>query len=131
MYILQILINGILAGWIYAIIAMGFSLVWGVMLVLNISHGALIMIGAYITFWLFDLFGLDPFLSIPIVMLAMFGLGAVMQKWVINYIVRAPVFTTAILTWGLDLLFINLALVLWSPNYRSVEVEYAAVGGQQ
>jgi len=124
MYVLQILVNGILQGGIYAIMAMGFSLVWGVMLVLNISHGALIMLGAYITFWLFSLFGIDPFFGIPIVMAIMFGVGAVLQKYVINYVARAPVFTTAILTWGLDLLFINLALVLWSPNYRSIEVGY-------
>ncbi len=122
MYLVEIMINGILMGGIYAIVSLGFSMVWGIMNVINIAHGSFIMLGAYIAFWLFHYFRLDPFLSLPIIMAVMFLLGAALQKGVINHVGRAPVFTTVILTWGLDLLLINLAIVLWSSNYRSVVV---------
>ena len=126
MYFVQIFINGLLTGGIYALVSIGFSMVWGVMGILNISHGSFIMLGAYTTFWLFHYFRLDPFFSIPVSMAALFALGAFLQKGIINHVARAPVLTTAILTWGIDLLFVNLAILLWSPNYRSVVVSYRA-----
>ena len=62
----QILINSILLGGIYACIAVGFSLVWGVMNILNILHGTFLMLGGYVTFWLFTLYGIDPFIAMPL-----------------------------------------------------------------
>jgi len=88
MIYLQILINSILLGGIYACIAVGFSLVWGVMNILNILHGTFLMLGGYITFWLFKLYGVDPFLSLPVSAAVMFCSGYVIQRGLINKIVR-------------------------------------------
>jgi branched-chain amino acid transport system permease protein len=122
---LQDLVNGILAGGILAVVALGFSLVWGIMNIINLAHGAFIMLGAYITYQLFTSFHLDPFASIPVSFVLMFAFGYLVQKYVINYVVRAPVLTTFLLTFGLSLLLVNLALVVWTGDARAVTPSYA------
>jgi branched-chain amino acid transport system permease protein len=122
---LQVIINGLLMGGFFASTAMGFSIVWGVMHVINSAHGSFIMVGAYVTFWMFTLYGIDPFLAIPISMLVLFVLGYLIQKYVINLIMRSSIRMTYVLTWGLDLLAINTVMVLWTSNWRSVSPAYA------
>jgi branched-chain amino acid transport system permease protein len=61
--LLQILVNGILKGGLYALMAIGMSLIWGVMDIINIAHGSFIMLGAFTTYWLFTMLGIDPFVS--------------------------------------------------------------------
>lgn len=129
-FYLQILINGLLLGGLYVIAALGFSLVWGVMNIINLAHGAFIMLGAYITFWLFRLCGIDPFLSIPVSMLALFVLGYLIQRYVINYVVTAQIFMLLILTFGLDIFIMNLAIAAWTADFRSVTPEYSGSGWQ-
>lgn len=119
--VLQVLVNGILLGALYACIGLGFSLVWGVMNVINLSHGAFVMLGAYITFWLWSLTGMSPFATIPISMIGLATFGYLVQILLINYIVRAPRFMTLIVTWGLLLVIVNLALLAWTADYRSVD----------
>jgi branched-chain amino acid transport system permease protein len=126
--LLQAVINGLLLGGIYAVVALGFSLVWGVMNVINVSHGAFVMLGAFATYWLFVLFGLDPFVGAPLAMVALFVVGYAIQKYVINLVVRAPIYMTLILTFGLDLLIVNLGLIAWSADFRSVNTAYAGQG---
>lgn len=121
---LQAVISGLLLGGIYCLIASGFSLISGVMKILNFCHGSLIMLGAFSTFWFTALFGLDPLLTVPIAMAILFLLGFVLQKYVLNLIVRAPTYMTLIFTFGLDMIFVNVALVLWSGNMRAVPVNY-------
>ncbi len=123
--IYQIILNGFLLGGLFAVVGMGFSVVWGVMNLINLAHGAFIMLGAYITFWLFDLWGLDPFLSIPVSMALLFCLAYLIQRYVINLVVRAQVFMTLILTFGLEILIMNLSTVAWTGNYRSVTTAYS------
>jgi len=121
----QMLINSLLLGGIYACVAIGFSLVWGVMNILNVLHGTFLMLGGYITFWLFQLYGIDPFISMPLTMLIMFGVGYLTQYWVINLVIRAPLFITLILTFGLELVVVNMALYFWTGDYRVVQTAYA------
>src|SRR5580693_3965853 len=107
---LQDLVNGILAGGIFAVVAVGFSLVWGIMNIINLAHGAFVMIGAYTAYVLFATWHVDPFVSIPVAFALLFVLGYLVQRNVINFVVRAPVLTTFLLTFGLSLLLINVVL---------------------
>jgi len=133
MLTLQVLINGILLGGLYGIMAIGMSLIWGVMNIVNVAHGALIMLGAYLAFWLFTLFGWDPFLSLPVTILALFGYGYLLQRLLLNLVVRAQLFLTLLLTFGIEVVMVNLARIFWSSDLRQVTPAYAganfSVGG--
>ncbi len=133
MLTLQITINGILLGGLYGIMAIGMSLIWGVMNIVNVAHGALIMLGAYLAFWLFTLFGWDPFLSLPVTILALFGYGYLLQRLLLNLVVRAQLFLTLLITFGIEVVMVNLARIFWSSNLRQVTPAYAgasfSVGG--
>lgn len=126
-FIAQILVNGLLVGGMYACVALGFSLVWGVLNILNVLHGSLVMLGAYATFWLFRALGLDPFLCLPLTTAALFAFGYGLQRGVINYVVRAPMFMTLILTFGIDLVLVNVVRALWTGNIRAVVPWYATM----
>ena len=135
MHFLQFVIDGLLLGGVYAAVGVGFALVWGIMNVINLAHGALIMLGAYVTFWLFKLGGVDPFLSIPVSMLVLFALGWLIQRFLINYVIRAPMLVTFLMTFGLELLIVDLALNFFSADNRSVQTVYSGAhwdmaGGQ-
>jgi branched-chain amino acid transport system permease protein len=121
----QDLVNGILAGGILAVVALGFSLVWGIMNIINLAHGAFIMLGAYVTWQLFTSFHVDPFLSLPVSFLVLFVLGYVIQRFIINWVARAPVLTTFLLTFGLSLLVVNIALLIWTGDTRGVTTSYS------
>jgi len=130
---LQVLVNGLLAGGILALVALGFSLVWGIMNIINLAHGSFVMLGAYLTYVLFTSYHIDPFVSIPIAFVALFALGYLIQRFVINYVVRAPMLTTFLLTFGLSLLLINVALLVFHGDSKAVTPEYSgsnfAIGG--
>src|SRR4051794_3716697 len=102
MHLLQFLLDGLMVGGVYAAVGVGFALVWGIMNVINLAHGALIMLGAYVTFWASRIAGIDPFLSIPISMLALFVLGWLLQRFLINHVIRAPILVTFLMTFGLE-----------------------------
>ena len=122
---LQNAVNGLLIGGTYATVAVGFSLVWGTLNVVNIAHGALVMLGAYVTYWLFSLYHIDPLLALPLTGAALFALGYPLQRFVINQVIRAPFLITFLLTFGLDLLITNLALAAWTADIRSVTTSYS------
>jgi branched-chain amino acid transport system permease protein len=90
----QDLVNGLLAGGIFAVVALGFSLVWGIMNIINLAHGAFVMLGAYTAFVLFSAWNIDPFISVPIAFVVLFVLGYALQRFVLNFVVRAPILTT-------------------------------------
>jgi branched-chain amino acid transport system permease protein len=133
MLTLQVLINGILLGGLYGIMALGMSLIWGVMNIVNVAHGALIMLGAYVTFWAFTWWGWDPFLSLPLTILVLFVYGYLLQRLVLNLVVRAQLFLTLLITFGVEVVMVNLARIAWSSDLRLVTPRYAAthfsVGG--
>jgi branched-chain amino acid transport system permease protein len=133
MLLIQVLVNGLLLGGLYGMMALGMSLIWGVMNIVNIAHGALIMLGAYLTFWTFTLWGWDPFVSLPATIVALFLYGYLVQRFLLNLIVRAQLFLTLLITFGLEVVMVNLARILWSSDLRQVTPTYAAtnfeVGG--
>ncbi len=126
--LLQILVNAILLSGILALIAVGFSLVWGIMNIVNLAHGALIVLGAYLTFGLHELRGVDPFVSIPISMAALFVLGYWIQRFLINQVIRAPLLATFLLTFGLEILIVNLLNYFFKADLRSVTTFYSGAG---
>ncbi len=122
--LLQVLVNGILTGGILAVVALGFSLVWGIMNIINLAHGSFIMLGAYLSFVLFAAFHIDPFLTVPIAFAVMFAFGYAVQKYIINLVVRAPILTTFLLTFGLSLLLVNAALLIFHGDSKAVTPAY-------
>ncbi|MEN8222057.1 MAG: branched-chain amino acid ABC transporter permease [Acidobacteriota bacterium] len=123
---IQILINGILKGGLYGLMALGMSLIWGVMNIINIAHGAFIMVGAYITYLLFNFAGIDPFISLIFSTTAMFFIGYIIQRGIINLVIRAEIFITLILAFGIEIFINNAALLIFSADVRKVKVSYGA-----
>ena len=128
MLFLQQVVLGLLIGGIYVAVAIGFSLVWGILNIVNLAHGALVIVGAYLTWLLFARAHVDPFLSLPIVALALFAFGYALQRVLINRVIRAPLFFTLLLTFGVNLIIVNLLLVLFKSDFRSVTPSYSGSG---
>ena len=126
--LVQLVIIGLLAGGIYAAVGVGFSLVWGVLNIVNLAHGALVIVCAYLTWQIFTASGLDPFLTLPIDAVALFAFGYVVQRGVINRIIRAPLLFTFLLTFGLNLIAVNVLLLIFKSDFRSVTTAYSGAG---
>ncbi|MFC4350237.1 branched-chain amino acid ABC transporter permease [Fodinicurvata halophila] len=123
MFYVQILLNGLMLGGLYACIAVGFSLVWGVLNVINIVHGSFVVLGSYVAYFAWVHLGLHPFASIIIAGALLFVLGYLTQRGLINRVMGAPVLTTLVLTFGLELLLNNSMLVAFTADYRTVRLE--------
>ncbi len=117
----QVVISGLLAGSLYAMVALGLGLIFGVMRVLNVAHGPLLMLGAYTTFWLFQLLGLNPYLSLLISMPLLFLLGLALQRFLVRRVVDAPELSSLLLTFGVSIALVNLAQLAFTSDLRSVE----------
>jgi branched-chain amino acid transport system permease protein len=125
---LQATVNGLLQGGLYALIAVGFSLVWGVMNVVNIAHGAFVILGAYVAWKINGLTGLDPLIGMVAAAAALFAIGYAMQRGLINLVVNAPIWMTLLLTFGLELLLVNGLILIFTGDYRSINIDYASGG---
>ena len=121
----QILVNGVLLGGLYALMALGLALVWGVLRIVNLAHGSLIMLGAYVCYFLFAGLGLDPFAALPVAMLVMFAFGYLLQRGVLNMVVRAPMFDTLLITFGIDVLLTYFAQLAFTADFRAINPHYA------
>ena len=124
----QSIVNGLMFGGLLAVVAFGFSLVWGILNIINLAHGAYLMLAAYFAYYLFEGLHIDPFVAILPAMLLFFGVGYLMQRLVINNVVRAPVLVTFILTFGLEILLVNLALQAFGGDFRAVTTSYSGAG---
>ncbi|MBI3824758.1 MAG: branched-chain amino acid ABC transporter permease [Candidatus Rokubacteria bacterium] len=127
----QVVISGILAGALYAMVALGLSLIFGVMRVINVAHGPLLMLGAFATYFLYHGLGLNPYLGLPLVMVVMFGVGALVQRTLVARVVDAPELQSLLLTFGIAIALVNLAQLAFTSDIRSVEYLTASwtVGG--
>jgi branched-chain amino acid transport system permease protein len=121
----HVLINGVLLGGLYAIMALGLALVWGVLNIVNLAHGAFIMLGAYISWYTFHWWGLDPFLGLPLTAVVMFVLGYAVQRGILNLIVRAPMFNTLLITFGLEVVLTYMAQLVFSADFRTINPSYS------
>jgi len=113
-------------GGIYALMSIGLNLIFGVVKVVNFAHGEFLMLGMYIAYWAFTLYGLDPYISLPLVALLIFGLGALTQGLIINPLLRTKDINQVLATIGLMIFLQNLALFLWKSDFRSVLTAYSA-----
>lgn len=120
MDVLQVIISGILLGGVYALFATGLNLIFGVMKIINLGHGELMMLGAYITFFLYSSADVNPLVSIPIAALALGALGWLLQLGMVERVINQPMINSLLLTFGLSTLMMGVALNLWTSNFRSV-----------
>ncbi|MCX7855226.1 MAG: branched-chain amino acid ABC transporter permease [Anaerolineae bacterium] len=125
----QSLASGILVGALYGLAAVGLSLVFGVTKILNVSHGELLMLGGYTSFWLFTLFGVDPFAGIPLSMFALVIIGLIVYQLLFSRLIRLPtedkIRTSLLVGFGLGLMLQNIALRLWTADNRGITPSYA------
>lgn len=117
----QVVVSGVLVGALYAMVALGLALIFGVMRVINIAHGPLLMLGAYVTFFLYDRFGLNPYLTIPISMVTIFVLGGLLERGLVFRVVDAPELSSLLLTFGISIALVNLAQLAFTSDLRAVE----------
>lgn len=125
----QNLAFGILVGALYGLAAVGLALVFGVTKFLNVAHGELLMLGGYASFWLFNLWRVDPFLSLPLAIVILLVVGAVFYKLLFARMVKlaegAKIQNTLLVGFGLSLILQNMALRLWTADTRSITTFYS------
>src|SRR5438477_11663287 len=110
----QVVISGLLAGALYAMVALGLGLIFGVMRVLNVSHGPLLMLGAYTTFWLFQWLGLNPYLSLLVTMPLLFLVSMALQRLFVRRVVDASELSSLLLTFFIDTALVNVVPVTFA-----------------
>jgi len=129
--ILQGLVSGVLAAGLYALVSVGLALAIGVIGIIIFAHGEFFMIGAFLAYQLFVSFGIDPLLSLLFVAPALFVIGALVYLSTIRYVLKAPELNQMLLTFGLSIIFQNLALLIWGGDPRSISgVPYRSIGFQ-
>jgi len=117
----QVVVSGLLAGALYALVALGLALIFGVMRVINVAHGTLLTVGAYTTFWWFNLLGVNPYLSLALSIPLMFAFGMGLQRVMVRRVVRAPELSSLLLTFGISIALVNVLQLAFGSDLRSVE----------
>ncbi len=117
----QQLVNGLLIGFMYSLIAIGLTLIWGVMNIVNFAHGDFLMLGMFTSFWLYTLYGLDPLFSIPLCTALLFVLGLLIYRFIVSKVMRGPMLAQLVVTFGVSIFLANLAVFLWTPDFRLIE----------
>ncbi len=121
---LQTIVNGLFTGGIYALVAIGLTLIYGVMLILNFAHGEFLMLGMYVAYFAFTLAGIDPYLAAPIAAVLIFGLGALIQSGLVQHVLSAHPLNQIILLLGVSTLLIGLVQFFLTAEPRSIHVSY-------
>ena len=123
--IAQTLADGLVLGGIYALAAVGFSLIFGVLHVINLSHGILVLLGAYLALILSETLHIDPLLCIPAVMAVLFCIGYAYQRFLIQHAVDRASVNSMLLTFGVALMLQNVMIWLFSPDMKNITPSYA------
>jgi branched-chain amino acid transport system permease protein len=123
--ILQTVADGLVLGGIYALAAVGFSLIFGVLHVINLSHGVLVLLGAYLALVLSGVLRVDPLLTLPLVMAVLFGVGYVYQRFLIQRTVGRTPLGSMLLTFGIALMLQNAMIWVFSPDMKNITPTYA------
>jgi branched-chain amino acid transport system permease protein len=117
---LQLIISGLLIGFIFSLIAVGLTLIWGVMDILNFAHGDFLMLAMFSSFLMFANLGLDPLMSLPLVVALLFLVGLLTFRLVIRPVLGYPGLIALLATFGLSIFIRNVVLFVLGPNYRVV-----------
>lgn len=125
--LLQVCVNALLLGGMYAVISVGLNLIFGVLKIINFAHGEFIMLSMYFAYWLTILYGLNPYISLPLIAAALFAIGVVIERVIIKPILKAPELNQLLTTAALILVLQNLALILWRADYRGVSIAMPVV----
>jgi branched-chain amino acid transport system permease protein len=123
----QTLADGLVLGGIYALSAVGFSLIFGVLHVINLSHGTLVLIGAYLALTFSHALHIDPLLTLPMVMAVLFAVGYVYQRFLIQHAVDQSRLGSMLLTFGVALMLQNIMIWVFSPDMKNITPGYAFV----
>ena len=123
--LIQTLINGVLVGGLYGVMVLGFSVIWGVMGVINLAHGDFLMVGAYMTWVLNKQYGWEPFVALLVVMIAMFFIGYLTQNILINRIIEKPVLVALLVTYGLGIIMASTVKLLFTANPRITNTAFS------
>jgi len=123
--IAQAIVNGLLIGGIYALVSIGVSLIFGVVKIVNFAQGEFVMIGMYISFFLATTFGVDPLVSLVVSMPVLFVIGVLLQHFLIRRVLALGDMPQIFLTFAISLLLLNLALLLFTANYRTIQTAYS------
>src|SRR5258707_5833701 len=121
----QAVVNGLLIGGIYALVSIGVTLICGVVKIVNFAQGEFVMIGMYISFFLATQFGIDPIVSLVVSMPVLFVVGVLVQHFLIRRVLGLNDMPQIFLTFALSLLILNLSLMLFTANYRTVHTSYS------
>ena len=119
---------GVLLGGLYAVIALGLSLVFGVVKEINIAHGDLVILGSYFGYVAMTVIGIDPILSLVIGMPVLFGIGFVIQKYLLNRAFKISMDATLIIAFGISIILQNTYQLLWTPLSRGLTTSYTLTG---
>jgi branched-chain amino acid transport system permease protein len=120
MLIAQVFLNAVVLGCLYAAIAAGFSLVWGVLNVINLVHGSFIVLGSYLAWLAYNSLGLAPWTLLLIAAPLFFAVGYGLQRGLLNRVIAAPVLVTLTMTFGIDLILNNTMLQLFTADFRKL-----------
>ncbi|HMM52207.1 MAG: branched-chain amino acid ABC transporter permease [Burkholderiales bacterium] len=123
--IANIVLSGLLTGLIYGLMALGLSVIYGVVRIVNFAHGELMAVAMYATVFAFAFTGIDPLWMLLPMALAFFGIGYLLQRGIVNPFIDRPEHSQFILLLAVALVLVNLLLVGFGPDARSVQVDYA------
>jgi len=123
--LIQVTVIGILTGGVYALMATGLTLIFGVMRVINIAHGAFLIFSAYISYWMFTLYGMDPFLSVIVSVPILFVIGVIFQRYILSRVKGDPGLGV-LLTFSMALTLEGVMGSLWESTGRSIRTDYTS-----
>lgn len=118
--LMQTLVSGLLMGFIFSLVAVGLTLIYGVMDIVNFAHGDYLMLSMYIAYWMYTLWGVDPLFSLPVCAVLMFLVGVVTYRLIIRRVLHAPMLAQIFSTFGLMIFLRNAAQMAWKPDYRAI-----------
>jgi len=122
---LHIVLGGVLVGGLYALAALGLALVFGVMRILNLAHGSMMVLGAYLSFWFFTLYGVDPFISVLLVIPVLFLLGFAIEYFLMDRVATLTAHQPVLVAFGLMVVLESLFMLLWTADPRALVLPYS------